>query len=116
MDDPLIEESRKHQAEQIVGDRGNRCFGRQVFAIDVIDPPSPSVGMDELVGDLGDRRFHSKEYRLAGRQRQARGEGSIATGSAVRKKALWLGRLRWKLLRSGGFKLCDLFFEFAHAA
>ena len=29
--------------------------------------PGSCVREDELVSDLGDRRFHSKEYRLAGR-------------------------------------------------
>src|SRR5438477_6892803 len=98
MDDPLIEESWKDQAKQIVSDRGNRGFGRQIFAINVIDPPGPRVREDELVSDLGDRRFHSKDYRLAGRQRQARGD-----------------RFGGNLLRPGSVALCARFFELAHA-
>ena len=67
MDDPLIEESRKDQPEQIVRNGGNRGLGRQIFDINVIDPSGPRIRENELVSDLGDRRFHSKEYRLAGR-------------------------------------------------
>ena len=50
MDGFLVEEAGEQQAQQIQGDGGNGGFGRQVLAVNVIDPAHARIRGDQLIG------------------------------------------------------------------
>src|SRR6266498_1611630 len=79
MDRFVIEEPGKEQPEQIGRNRGNRALGRQILAVEMIDPADTRVGSQELVAQMGHRHIvHEPKYpagtgeRQAGRKRKGR--------------------------------------------
>lgn len=72
MNNPFIEKAGEEQAKEVDCNRGDSRLRWQILPIDMIDPPGLRVGMNELVRNLRDRRFHSRHYLLPNPQWQAK--------------------------------------------
>jgi len=46
----VVEETGKEQAEQVGRDRGNRALGGQIFSVEMVDASDARIGSQELVG------------------------------------------------------------------
>ena len=70
MDRFLVEEPGKQQPQQVAGEGGDGAFGRQVFAVQMVDAPDARIRRDEFIRQLGDR-FHGQQYPAKIAQTQA---------------------------------------------
>ena len=66
MDQFLVEIAGEQQPQQILRDGGNGAFGRQVFAVQMVDAAHARIRRNELVCEFGDR-FHKGEFTTKAR-------------------------------------------------
>ena len=70
MDEFLVEISGEQQPQQILRNGGNGAFGRQVFAVQMVDAAHARIRRDELVREFSDR-FHKGEFTTKARRQKA---------------------------------------------
>jgi len=54
MNQLFVKKTREEQPQQILGDARDGAFGRQIFAIQMIDAAPAGVRGDKLIRELGD--------------------------------------------------------------
>ena len=70
MDEFFVEETGEQQPQQVHGDGRDGAFGRQVFAVQMVDAADARVGCDEFICQLGDR-VHEGECITKGWRQKA---------------------------------------------
>ena len=69
MDQFLVEITGEQQPQQILRDGGDGAFGRQVFAVQMVDAADARIRRDELIRQFGDR-FHEGEFTTKARRQK----------------------------------------------
>src|SRR5450759_5354765 len=69
----LVEKSGEKQPQQIHGDGGDFGFGRQIFAVKMIDAACARVGGNQLIGQPGHRVLHGASIPQPPRKRKREG-------------------------------------------
>jgi hypothetical protein len=104
MNRPLIKEPWKQQAQQIDRDGSDGGFRRQILSIQVIDSPKTSVGNNELISELRNRRVHAPDYPAGKSERQE----TLQAAEFPARRRLFVTQV-CKASRFAGFLACELF-------
>ena len=92
MDQLLVKETGEQHAQQIHRDGRDGAFGRQIFAVQMIDAADARIRRDQLIRELRDR-FHGEGFTTTQRRNQDF-VGRGGTGWQTRERRCPAGGLR----------------------